>query len=90
MSRSYKKFYICRQDKEDYHYLNRQLRHDKLREIPKGAYYKKIRPKWAEWGTDLWTEEQAMRQYENNEWLRERYGSLEAYLLYWARCVKFK
>lgn len=88
MSHSYKKFYICRQDKEDYHYLNRQLRHDKLREIPKGAHYRKVNPKWRE-QQYLWTEEQAMRQYENDVRLQSRYSYLE-WMQYWARHIRRK
>ena len=38
MSKSYKRFPKLKQEKEDYHYLNRQLRRDKLAELPKGAH----------------------------------------------------
>ena len=42
MSRSYKKTPFIRQEEEDYHYLNRQIRRDKLAEIPKGSSLKNI------------------------------------------------
>lgn len=49
MSKSYKRFPIVRQETEDYRYLNRQLRHDKLAEIPKGSSYRKFNTKAYEW-----------------------------------------
>ena len=42
MSKSYKKYPIVKQEKEDYHYLNRKLRHDKLAAIPNGSFYKNM------------------------------------------------
>ena len=46
MSRSYKKYPIVKQDRENYHYQNRQVRHDKLAKIPKGGFYKKKNSFW--------------------------------------------
>lgn len=40
MSKSYRQVPFIIQEKEDTHYLNRCLRHDKLAEIPNGSAYK--------------------------------------------------
>lgn len=87
MSRSYKKTPFIRQEEEDYHYLNRQIRRDKLAEIPKGSSFKKYRPHWHTWNY-VWTWEQAQRDYYS-------YGQNERYTLdewhqYWERCAKRK
>ena len=87
MSRSYKKTPFIRQEEEDYHYLNRQIRRDKLAEIPKGSSFKKHRPHWNTWNY-VWTWEQAQEDYYS-------YGQNERYTFkewrqYWERCAKRK
>jgi hypothetical protein len=86
MSKSYKKYPIVKQEKEDYHYLNRKLRHDKLAAIPNGSFYKKYVNKCHEWKY-IWTKEQAIRQYNEDEWIRERFPTLEMWINYWKTCV---
>ena len=41
MSRSYKKYPVIVQEKDDMRQWNRSLRHNKLKEIPNGSAYKK-------------------------------------------------
>lgn len=84
MSRSYKKYPIVRQETEDYHYLNRQLGHDKLAEIPKGSSYRKLQPKWNTWAY-RWSKEQAIQDWYKDAWIRERY-SYDEWINYWKSC----
>jgi hypothetical protein len=81
MSRSYKKFSIVRQETEDYRYLNRRLRHDKLAEIPKGGSYRRFSVKSHEWAY-RWSMEQAIQDWYEKTWIRERY-SYDEWLNYW-------
>ena len=43
MSRSYKKYPVVVQEKDDMRQYNRKLRHDKMAEIPNGAFFKRNR-----------------------------------------------
>lgn len=85
MSKSYKKYPIVRQEKEDYHYLNRQLRRDKLAEFPKGAAYRKHKPHYNTW-CYRWTKEQAIQEYSEYDWIKRRFPTLELWLNYWKSC----
>lgn len=85
MSKSYRRYPIVIQEKEDCHYLNRRLRHDKLADVPKGGSYKKYAGKACTW-TYRWTKEQAIRQYQEDEWVRTRFPTLEQWLNYWKTC----
>lgn len=84
MGKSYKRYPIVRQERENYHYLNRQIRRDKLAKIPKGGSYRRHRPHWNTWAY-RWTKEQAIQEYESNEfnWINEKFPTLEDYLNYW-------
>ena len=84
MSKSYNKYPIVRQEKEDYHYLNRQIRHDKLAEIPRGSAYRKIKSPW-HWRY-RWSKEQAFQDYYECDRIRERFPTLELWLNYWKSC----
>ena len=87
MGKSYKKFPVVRQEKEDYHYLNRQIRHMKLEdEIPGHAAYKKIASGRRAWSY-IWTTEQAIQEYNQYKRIRKRYKTLEDWLNYWKSCV---
>lgn len=86
MSRSYRRYPKLIQEAEDYRYLNRQLRHDKLAEIPKGGSYKKHKPHcgWAY----RWSQEQASQDWKSKPWIRDRY-SYEEWMQYWKRiCLR--
>ena len=85
MSKSYKKYPIVRQEKEDYRILNRKLRHDKLADFPKGSSFKRHSPHWHSWAYE-WTWKQAMKDYEKDIW-RGRFNSLEEFRNYWEMCV---
>ena len=85
MSRSYKKFPIVKQERENYHYLNRQLRRDKLAEIPNGRAYRKLNSYFL-WQY-IWTREEAIEQWYAEEHIRKMYPTLEEWLQYWARCT---
>lgn len=78
MSRSYKKFPIIRQEKENYRYLNRQLRHDKLAEIPKGSSYKKFKRKCSDWAY-RWSWEDAKVTYQKRRHISDMYTIDEWY-----------
>lgn len=84
--KSYKKFPIVRQEKEDYRYLNRQLRHDKLAEIPKGGSYRKLNIKAHEWAY-RWSREQAIQDWNEKTWIRERY-SYDEWMNYWKSLLR--
>lgn len=86
MSKSYKRFPIVRQKTEDYRYLNRQLRHDKLAEIPKGGSYRKLKTKAHEWAY-RWSREQAIQDWNENTWIRERY-SYDKWMNYWSSFLR--
>lgn len=84
--KSYKRVPIVKQETEDYHYLNRQLRHDKLAEIPKGSSYKKLNKKGYEW-VYRWSREQAIQDWYNKAWIRERY-SYDEWMDYWSTFLR--
>lgn len=88
MSKSYKRFPKLKQEKEDYHYLNRQLRRDKLAELPKGGSYRRHRPHWNTWAY-RWTWEDAKNSYYKRKYLQENY-TLDEWYQCWARLVKRK
>ena len=91
MSRSYKKTPHIRQEKEDYRYLNRQIRHDKLAEIPNGSYFKKFGPHCNDWNY-IWTWEEAEKNYKDyyaNPHLIKAY-TFEEWKNYWSKCAKRK
>ena len=85
MSRSYKKYPIVRLETEDYRYLNRQLRHDKLADFPKGSSYKKINSSFC-WAY-RWSKEQAIESYYANDWVQRDFPTLEAWINYWKSCT---
>lgn len=86
MSHSYKKFPKVIQEKKDCRYLNRQLRHDKLAEVPKGSSYKRVYTSWHDWSY-YWGREQAIRDYAVKDRIKRRFPTLEDYLEYWERCT---
>lgn len=86
MSKSYRKTPFIRQRKEDYRYLNRQIRHDKLAEIPNGSSFKRHRPHWNCWAY-IWTWEEAKEQYYNGKYNHWKYQTIEKWYQYWARCA---
>ena len=85
MSKSYRKTPSIRQEKEDYRYLNRQIRHDKLAEIPNGSSFKKFSPHWNNWNY-IWTWEEAKKSYYEYEHIQARH-TLEDWYNYWAKCA---
>lgn len=65
----------------------------------KGGNYKKLYPQWdiCDWNY-RWTKEEAIAQwyeeefehYIGSDWRHERFKTLENWLKYWAKCVKYK
>ena len=86
MSKSYRKTPFIRQEKEDYRYLNRQIRHDKLAEIPNGGSYRKVNSSWRNWNY-IWTWEEAKKSYYESKHIQARHSTLEDWYNYWARCA---
>lgn len=84
MSRSYKKYPIVKQDRENYHYQNRQIRHDKLAKIPKGGSYRKKNSFWI--SKYRWSKEQAIHDYYEIDVIRERFPTIELWLDHWKSC----
>lgn len=85
MSRSFKKYPIVRQEKENHKFLNRRIRHDKYAELnTPGAYRKHSRGGYS-WN-HRWTKEEAIKNYYEDERIQNRY-SLEDWLNYWKNCV---
>ena len=83
MSKSYRKTPFIRQEKEDYRYLNRQIRRDKLAEIPNGGSYRKKASSCRDWSY-IWTWEEAKKSYYEYERIYTRY-SIDEWYNYWAR-----
>ena len=90
MSRSYKKYPLCRVEKriDNNRNANRQLRRKKLEKIPKGNWYRKYNNYPKTW-TSYWTKEQAIQDYYSDDWIQQKY-TLEAWLQYWESCVRRK
>lgn len=90
MSRSYKKFPVCKQPANKYvkRYANKKVRH--TLNIPNGGSYKKCFESWdiSDWRW-IWTKDQAVKDWEqDNSWVCKE--SLEEYLQYWEKCTKRK
>lgn len=85
MSRSYRKYPIVRQEKENHHYLNRRIRYDRLATFPNSSF-KRRDSHWNNWNY-RWTKEEAIQEYYEEERIRDRYPSLEEWLNYWAKCT---
>lgn len=86
MSRSYKKYTVIRQEKEDYRYLNRQIRHDRFAKFPTPGAFKRHRPHWHSWHC-LWSKEDAIKEWYGKIYATSSFDSLEEWLNYWARCA---
>lgn len=83
MSRSYKKYPLLRiENKKNYKYLNRSLRREKLKEIPKGGYFKKYKSHDTPW-CYRWSKEGAIRTYHEYNYMKDDYPTLEQWLNYW-------
>lgn len=82
MSRSYKKFPIIRQEKEDYNYLNRRIRRDKDAEISPGSAFKRHSPHTRTWAYP-WFKEDAIEQYQNDSYFQEKFPTLEEFLIWY-------
>ena len=84
MSRSYKKYPIVRQEKENNHYLNRRIRYDRLATFSRGSYRRK--DQFWNWSY-RWTKEEAIQNYYEYARIRKQYPTLEEWLNYWAKCA---
>ena len=71
MSRSYKKYPVIVQEKDDMRQWNRSLRHNKLKEIPNGSAYKKDSRRSGVWKY-RWSEAEVREHYR-------RWHHLEGY-----------
>ena len=82
MSRSYKKYPVIVQEKDDMRQWNRSLRHNKLAEIPNGSAYKKDTRRSGIWKY-RWTEEDVREYYRRcapvNRWM-DRFKSEDDYV----------
>ena len=63
MSRSYKKYPVIVQEKDDMRQHNRKLRHNKTAEIPNGCFFKKGRGHT--YYKYLWSEQDAREHYRH-------------------------
>lgn len=86
MSKSYRKYPLLIQEKEDLKYLNRKIRYDKFAELPNGSSFKKHSPHWMTWRY-RWSKEDAIKEYYNKPWLQKRFLTLEEWLNYWESCT---
>lgn len=89
MSRSYKKYPLVRQERENLKYLNRKIRRDKFAEIPNGGGFKKHSPHWNNWNY-RWSIEQAIETYYKREYFQKKYPTLEEYLIWYKKTVLSK
>lgn len=88
MSRSYKKFAIVRQERENYNYLNRKIRRDKSK-IPNGSAFKKHSPHWYSWAY-IWPLEDAIKSYEKDICWKKKYPTLEEFLIWYKKAFLSK
>lgn len=92
MSRSYKKFPVCKEPANKYvkRFANKRVRH--TLDIPNGGSYKKCFESWniSDWCW-IWTKDQAIKDWECT---KDKSGvhqeTLEEYLQYWEKCTKRK
>ena len=98
MSRSYKKFPICKDPAGKFmkRFANKRVRH--TLDIPSGGSYKKCFESWdiSDWCW-IWTREQAIKDWDRAHansvgysWVRNHFNTLEEYLQYWEKCTKRK
>ena len=89
MSRSYKKFPVCKQPANKYvkRYANKIVRH--TLDIPNGGSYRKCFESWdiSDWRW-IWTKDQAIEDWEHIK--DDPKETLEEYLQYWEKCAKRK
>lgn len=104
MSRSYKKHpfvvdHHARTTKQRKRIANKTIRQDKDFDI-NGSAYKKRRESWDICDYRyIWTREDAIEMWYREEdasyrysyaWIHDKFGTLEAWLNYWEKCVKRK
>lgn len=89
MSRSYKKFPVVVQEKDDMRQYNRKLRHDKMAEIPNGSFYKRNRGRC--YYHYIWTEQDARKLYRRHRGMRykhlDKFDTEEDYVNWWKKEV---
>lgn len=92
MSRSYKKFPVCKDSANKFmkRYANKKVRH--TLDIPNGGSYRKCFESWniSDWCW-IWTKDQAIEDWERTKdkpWVHQE--TLEEYLQYWEKCTKRK
>ena len=81
MSRSFKKYSVVVQEKDDKKYLNRKIRRNKHMKFSTPGAYKKCSP-WS-WKY-IWTKEDAINLWKNRSDLQEKY-TLEEYIHFWEK-----
>lgn len=81
MSRSYKKFPVVRQEKEDNKYSNRKLRRDKFAEISTGGAFKR-HSQYTHNGK-FWGEKDAINTYYNRKYFQREFETLEKFLIWY-------
>lgn len=89
MSRSYKRYPKVKQEKlkkSDKVILNRRLRHLDVHQLFRGSQYKRRLPNWETWQY-RWTWEDAIKDWHELDYLREKYPTLESYRNYYEHCV---
>lgn len=89
MSRSYKKFPVCKQPANKYvkRCANKKVR--RTLDIPNGGSYRKCFESWdiSDWCW-IWTKDQAIKDWESTK--DDPKETLEEYLQYWEKCTKRK
>ena len=81
MRRSFKKYPIVVQEKDDRKYLNRKIRRNRYMEFSTPGAYRKISC-W-DWKY-IWTKEDAINLWKNSSKLREKY-TLDEYIEFWKK-----
>jgi phosphatidylserine/phosphatidylglycerophosphate/cardiolipin synthase-like enzyme len=70
-------------------FANKRVRHTK--DIPSGKAYKKV---FESYDISDWyfrsTREETLKKWEAEEWIRDRFETLEEYLIYWEKHYKRK
>lgn len=94
MSRSYKKYPIVNDSKPKSTKARKKIANRKVRttdDVPNGKAYKKVSESWDirdfSW---FWSWEDAKKDYEENEYLKNRYQTEDDYYRFWLQEAKSK
>lgn len=94
MSRSYKKYPVVNDSQPKSTKARKKIANRKVRntdDVPNGKAYKKVSESWNirdfAW---FWSWEEALKGYEENEYLKKRYPTIDEFHRFWLQEAKCK